>query len=152
MGLRTGGISKGDTLHDETPGRSSLRRADQITRALGADARVARIGCGDLYLVELAGQVRQLVDDNLRPRADDRIAQRGGIENVDDDRFDSDRLEPGSLFGRTCRTAHDMTGSEEKPRQWNADDSGHASNKDSHRFGLTPRPQAVPVLRRSWPC
>ncbi len=85
MRLAAGRIAEGDALHDETPGRGGPRGGDQVARALDADARIARIGGGELRLVEDAGQIGQLVDHDLGPRLHHGAFERVGIEYIDDD-------------------------------------------------------------------
>ena len=64
--------------------RCRERRGDKVMRAFDADAGIAQRGGRHLRLVEFARQVRQLVDDDVRPRLHHRALKRRGVEHVDD--------------------------------------------------------------------
>ena len=82
MRLAARRIGKRDALHDEAANGGGKRRRNHVAGALGADARIPRIGGGQLRLVEFARQVGELMDDDLGTRAADRVGHRLRVVDV----------------------------------------------------------------------
>ena len=110
-----------------------------MARAFGADARVARIGRGELHLVEDAGQVGQLVDDDLGPRLHHGALERVGIEHVNDHGVNACGFELARRLRRARHAGDVMAGGKEQRRQAAPDRPTRAGEKDFHG-SLTPRP------------
>ena len=83
----------GVALPHEPARAGRARGRDQVVGALGAQP----VGHGE-RLVEVArhaepGQRGELVHDDVRPGGDDRVAHRGRVQRVDDDRLGAERAQ-----------------------------------------------------------
>ena len=86
MRLGAVGVGKGDALGDQPARARRQRRGDQIGRPFDAQTGVARQPVGEARRIDHLRQIGQLMNDHVRPRADDDIPQGILIENIDDNR------------------------------------------------------------------
>ena len=86
-----------DALREEAsrPGRGGT--GEQVARPFGVDPVVARRVVGDL--VEVVGEIGELVHDGVRGEADDGVDERDCVEHVADDGMSPEGCDDGSLVG-----------------------------------------------------
>ena len=112
-----------------------MRSGDQVARALGADTRVARISRGKLrFVTENAGQVGQLMHDDVGPGIDHGTLERARIENIDDHRPDARGLKLTRDVGRTRHADNVMTGLTQQRHQTPPDRTARSCEKNFHVF------------------
>ena len=92
MRLRAVGISEGNALRDQAARARRPRRDNQIGRTFDTQAAIARENIGKASRINYLWQIGQLMDDDFRARRDDGSAQGPGIEDVNDNRFDTVRF------------------------------------------------------------
>ena len=132
MRLAAGRIGERNALHDEASGAGRPRRRDQIARAFDADARVARIRCGQRLLVEALRQVGQLVNNDLRLRVNGGTLERGGFVHVNDCGTHARSFQFARRIGRARRAGHIVPGRDEKWHQPPSDGAARSSKKNAH--------------------
>ena len=109
------------------------RRGDQIARAFGADAGVARIRRGKLRLVvENARQVGELVHDDVGPRRHDGALERIRIEHVDDRRPDAGGFKLARDVGRARHAGDVVAGLQQQRRQPPPDRAARSGEENPH--------------------
>ncbi len=125
-------VGEGDRLGHQALGARALRRVDQVARALGPQA------VGDLELVseparvEVARDLRELVDDRVGLGVADRRDDRVALERVDDHRaaaVGADRLGAGLPAGRPD---HLVPGGHELPHERPPDRSRRPGYEHAH--------------------
>ena len=126
-------ISERHALDDEAPRRGGKRCGDQIARAFGADAGIARIRRGELRLVvQHARQVGELMHDDVGPRRHDGALERFRIEHVDDRRLDAGRLKLARDVGRARHAGDVVAGFKQQRRQPPPDRAARSGEKNPH--------------------
>ena len=86
--------------------------ATRFRGAFGANPGIAVIGGGELRLVELMRQIRQLMDHDLGPGRSHSAFKLVGVEHVGDKRFYSDFAKCLGFVGRSRRSGDRMAGCE----------------------------------------
>ena len=97
MGPGTVGIDERDALGDQSPGARTDCGGDEIASALVSEARIAHQGGRHQARFQCVGQVRELVDHDLRPNLVQVMLQRRRFEHVNHDRFYAQLPELGNL-------------------------------------------------------
>ena len=114
--------------------------ATRFRGAFGTNPGIAVIGGGELRLVELMRQIRQLMDHDLGPGRSHSAFKLVGVEHVGDKRFVL-RFRSSALALSADRVvpAIAVPGGAQERRQSAADDPRSAGEKISHDTILTSR-------------
>jgi hypothetical protein len=130
MRPRAGRIGPGDALRDKTARASVARRCDEIASSFVWYARIAGERVGTLRWVVNHGQIRQLVNDDLRLGLEDGHGERLRVEDVDQDRTRAELTKEFAIVRRTRRPPDRMAVGHEEGRKPAANDAGCARKKD----------------------
>jgi hypothetical protein len=131
-------LSGRHALDDEAPRRRRQCRGDQVARALGADAGVARVSGGELCLVaQNARQVGELVHDHVGSHRHDGAFERFRIEHVDDHRLDAGGFKLARNVGRARHAGDVMARLAQQRRQPPSDRAARSGKKNSHAHAFS---------------
>ena len=153
-----GRIDEGDALRDQPAHAGRLRRGHQIARTLDAQARVALEPLVESRCAGCAGQIGELMDDDLRRGGEHGARKRRGVEHVDHHRLGAESAQRFGLVGGARGADDGVPGRAQQRRQSTPDRSARSGQKYFHAdlptrgSKLNGALQAAPAPRRSWPC